>query len=176
MLRRHIKSKPVREAEKWRSQSPTRHAMQRLGRAASLTGASGIGVVAYGLAVAPLGAAGLITVGTATLIAAGTVLSWPKRPASQQKISRAELMALCLEAEDWLLAERAKLPGRAIPALDSIFLRLGDLHPHIMRLNPNGPVAGICAACSPSISRASSTRSTRCPAQSRATNRNCCAS
>lgn len=140
-LRRHIKPKHVQAAEKRLSRHRARHAMRRLGGAASVTGASGAGVVLYGLAVAPLGTAGLVGVGAATLIGAITALSWPRRRASQQKISRAELIALTLEAEAWLLNERTKLPGRALPALDSIFLRLNDLHPHLERLEPNGTIA-----------------------------------
>lgn len=140
-FRRHFKPKHVVAAEKRRSRSRTRHVMRRLGGAASVAGASGAGVLAYGLAIAPIGAVGLVAVGAATLIGAATALSWPRRYASQQKLSRAELSALMLEAEAWLLDERAKLPARALPALDTIFLRLHDLEPHIARLEPNGTLA-----------------------------------
>ena len=141
LVRRHIKPKHVAAAEKRRSQRRTRNAMRRLSRAASLTGASGAGVIGYGLAVAPLGTGALAAAGAATLIAAGTALLWPGKRAGEQKISRAELVELSLEAEDWLLGQRAILPGRAIPALDRIFLRLHDLQPHIARMEPNGTLA-----------------------------------
>lgn len=140
-VRRHIKSRPVVAAEKRRSHRRARDAVRRLARAASVTGASGAGVLGYGLAVAPLATPALIAAGAATLIAAGTTLFWPARRAGQQKISRDELRDLLLEAEDWLLRQRALVPGRAIPALDSIFLRLGDLHPQLARLEPNGTTA-----------------------------------
>lgn len=141
LLRRHLKPKHVTAAEKRRTQRRNRNAMRRLTRAASVTGASGAGVIGYGLAVAPLGTGGLVAAGAATLIATGTALFWPAKRASQQKISRAELIELSLEAEDWLLGQRAILPGRAIPALDTIFLRLHDLQPHIARMEPNGTLA-----------------------------------
>jgi len=141
LLRLHFKPKAVVAAEKRRSRHRTRSVMQRLGRAATLSGASGAGVVGYGLAVTPIGAGGLVAVGAATAIAAGAALLWPRRSAGQMKISRAELMALTLEAEDWLLRQRASLPGRALPAFDRIFARLHDIHPQIARLEPNGTLA-----------------------------------
>ena len=122
LVRRHIKPSHVSAAEKRRSQRRTRDAMRRLTRAASVTGASGAGVLGYGLAVAPLGTGGLLAAGAATLIAAGTALLWPGRRAGQQKISRAELIELSLEAEDWLLRQRAILPGRSRPRLRPQFI------------------------------------------------------
>lgn len=141
LIRRHLKPKHVAAAEKRRSQRRTRNAMRRITRAASVTGASGAGVLGYGLAVGSLGTGGLLAAGAATLIAAGATLFWPARRPGQQKISRTELVDLSLEAEEWLLAQRAILPGRAIPALDTIFLRLHDLQPHIARMEPNGTLA-----------------------------------
>src|SRR5918998_2223649 len=93
-LRRHIKPKPVVEAEKRRSERRMRSAMRRLTHAASLTGASGVGVVGYSLAVAPIGTAGLIAAAAATAVAAGTALFWPRRSPVDGKISREELVAL----------------------------------------------------------------------------------
>jgi hypothetical protein len=140
-VRRHFKPRHVQEAEKRRTKARAQHAMRRFGAAAGVAGASGVGVLGFGLVVAPVAGPALLAVGAATAIAAGTALFWPKRYASQQKISRAELQALMLEAEAWLLEKRALLPGRALPALDSIFLRLGDIHPHLHRLEPNGTLA-----------------------------------
>ena len=140
-IRRHFKPKHVQEAEQRRSKARARHAMRRLGAATSVAGASGIGLLGFGVVVAPVAGPALLAVAAATAIAAGTALFWPKRYASQQKISRAELQALMLEAEAWLLDQRARLPGRALPALDTIFLRLNDIHPHLHRLKPNGALA-----------------------------------
>ena len=140
-LRRHFKPKAVQQAEKRRSERKMRAAGRRFTRAVAVSGASGAGVVGYGLAVAPLGTPGLIVAGAATLVAAGTALCWPTRAASRGKISREELIDLAADAEEWLLDQRAKLPARALPALDTLFLRLHDLNPHVPALDPNATVA-----------------------------------
>ena len=139
-LRRHIKPRHVVAAEKRRSKRKVKAAMRRFNRAVAVTGASGAGVVGYGMAVAPLGTAALIATGAATVIGAGAVLLWPQR-SPLDRISREELAALVLESEAWLLEQRKLLPGRAVPALDTIFFRLNDLHPHLETLEPNGTTA-----------------------------------
>lgn len=142
-LRRHLKSKAVREAEKRRLRRRTEEAMRRIGRAAALTGASGAGVVGYGLAIAPVGAAGLIAVGGATVAAAVALLLRPTRKAAAAgTLALAGLGALAADAEDWLLGKRPDLPGRALPALDAILARLHDLAPHLATLDPVSPLAG----------------------------------
>jgi hypothetical protein len=140
-LRRHIKPKAVVEAEKRRGRRRSRDAMLRLTRAASVSGASGVGILGYGLAVAPIGTPGLIAAGAATAVAAGVALLWPRRSPVEGKISRAELIALIGEAEEWLLAQRKQAPGRVIPILDMIIGRLGDLNPHVGALDPFGTLA-----------------------------------
>ena len=140
-LRRHIKPKAVAEAEKRRSQRRAQVAMRKFNRAASISGASGVGVLGYTLAVAPIGTPALIAAGAATAIAAGLALCWPTRSPVDGKISREELTALVGEAEEWLLNQRKTLPGRVIPGIDTIIARLGDLHPHVPALDPYGPVA-----------------------------------
>ena len=140
-VRRHFKPKAVQEAEKRRSERKMREAGRRFTRAVAVSGASGAGVVGYGVAVAPLGTPGLLAVGAATVIAAGTALLWPTRAASRGTISREELTDLVADAEEWLLDQRLKLPARALPALDALFFRLHDLHPRVQALDPNATVA-----------------------------------
>lgn len=139
-VRRHFKPKAVQEAEKRRKQRKLRDAGRRLRNSTMVVGASGAGVIGYGLAVAPMGAAALATAGAATLLAAGTALLWPRR-AEPAGISREELIHLLSDAEEWLLERRATIPGRAIPAFDVIFLRINDLHPRIADADPNAPFA-----------------------------------
>jgi hypothetical protein len=52
------------------------------------------------------------------------------------------LGTLTSEAEDWLLRQRPRLPGRAAPPIDAILLRLHDMQPHLAALDPNAPLAG----------------------------------
>ena len=140
-LRRHFKPKAVQEAEKRLSERKMREAGRRFTRAVAVSGASGAGMLGYGMAVAPLGTPALIVAGAATALAAGTALLWPTRGASRGRISREELTDLVADAEEWLLDQRAKLPARALPAFDRLFLRLHDLNPHVPALDPNATVA-----------------------------------
>ena len=64
-VRRHIKSKAMREAEKRRSERQSQEAGRRLKRAALVGGASGAGVVGYGVLVAPLAGPLLVAVALA---------------------------------------------------------------------------------------------------------------
>lgn len=138
-LRRHFKPKPVQEAEKRRSRRRVREAGRRLSRGALVAGSSGAGIAGYAIAVAPLGTAAMLTAGAAALVATGTALLWPsQRP---RTVSRAELDTLVHEAEAWLLERRAVIPRQALAGYDRLFGRLGDLHPRIADMEPNGAIA-----------------------------------
>lgn len=138
-LRRHFKPKAVQEAEKRRFRRKTREFGRRVTRGASVAGASAVGMVGYGIAVAPLGAGALAATGLAALAVAGAAMLWPSRQPSGA--SRAELQALVADAEEWLLERRALLPGRALPAFDTIFRRLNDLRPRILDMDPHSTLA-----------------------------------
>lgn len=140
-LRRHIKSKAVREAEKRRRERKNRDAARRFGRATMVAGTSGAGLFTYTLAVAPIGTVGLAAAGAATLIAATAALAWPKAGRTEHGFSTAELAALPAEAEEWLLIQREQLPAQADAAFDSILLRLGDLQPRLGEIGPNSTLA-----------------------------------
>jgi hypothetical protein len=136
-LRRHIKSKAVREAERRRKER-RRQAALRHGRNALLAGgASGAGGFGIALAAAPTVAA--LAAGGAAL--AGIVAAgwWTRR--RSDRLSRRELAALPGEAEDWLLDKRPLLPRGAEPALDVILVHLADLPPFLALLHPNETLA-----------------------------------
>lgn len=142
-LRRHVKSKATREAERRARQRRRQEAMTRLGRAAAVTGASSAGVLGYGLAVAPVGATGLMAAGAATIAAATAALLWPsRRQQGTATLTMVGLGTLTSEAEDWLLRQRPLLPAKAFPAIDAILSRLHDLQPHLAALAPADPLAG----------------------------------
>jgi hypothetical protein len=140
-LRRSIKPKAVQAAEKRQSGRRHRNARLRLRRAATAAGASGAGAAGLGVAVAPTGTVALMAAGGAALLAAGAALFWPLRPAGSGRISHQELAELLLDAEQWLLEHRKTIPIEALGALDRIFQRLNDIHPHVQALEPNGPLA-----------------------------------
>ena len=141
-VRRHIKSKAVRDAEKRRSERQSQEAGRRLKRAALVGGASGAGVVGYGVLVAPLAGPLLVAAGGGALLLVAVALSLPSRARSSDgDFSQAELAALPGDAEDWLLGRRDGLPLDSRPLLDRIFRRLGDLQPHLATLAPHSTAA-----------------------------------
>lgn len=141
-LRRHIKSKAVRAAEKRREQRQWHEAELRMKRAAWVGGASGAAIVGYGALVAPLTLPALAAAGGGVFFLAAGSLFWPsRRRRTDGDFSRTELAALPADAEDWLLDRREKLPVDCWPLLDRIFRRLGDLQPHLATLAPNSSAA-----------------------------------
>lgn len=139
-LRRHIKSKAVKEAEKRVRERKARAAGRRVKRAAAVGGVSGAGVVAYGLA-AGAAAPGLAVAGAAALAVMTAVLVWPSQRRTDGALSAEELAALPGEAEAWLLDQRANLPANAFAPLDSIFVHLADLEMGLGDVGPNSTLA-----------------------------------
>ena len=78
-VRRHLKSKAVREAEKRRAERQSREAGRRIRRAALVGGASGAGILGYGIVVAPLAGPALIVAGGSGALLAAAALAWPSR-------------------------------------------------------------------------------------------------
>jgi hypothetical protein len=141
-LRRSLKSKAVRAAEKRRTERQSREAERRMKRAALVGGASGATILGIGTLVAPaaipvLAAAG----GGALVLAFGSLFRSSRRRSPEGDFSQAELAELPGDAEDWLLDRREGLPVGCRPPLDRIFQRLGDLQPHLAALAPNSTPA-----------------------------------
>ncbi len=141
-LRRSMKSKAVRAAEKRRAERQTLEAHARIKRAALLGGASGAAILGIGTLVVPVAAPVLAAAGGgALLLAIGSLFRPSRRRCVEGDFSRAELAQLPGDAEDWLLDRREGLPLDCRPQLDRIFQRLGDLQPHLATLAPHSTAA-----------------------------------
>jgi len=141
-LRRSMKSKAVRAAEKRRAERQSREAEARIKRAAWVGGASGAAILGVGTLVAPVAVPVLAAAGGgALLLAVGTLFRPTRRRSEGGDFSQAELAELPGEAEDWLLDRREALPLEFRPQLDRIFQRLGDLQPHLATLAPHSTAA-----------------------------------
>lgn len=138
-LRRHIKSKAVRAAEKRRKERKNRETMQKVGRAASVTAVSGAGIATYTLAIAPLAAPLLVVGGVATVGLAVLAARWPER--RLKGFSREELATLPARAEGWLLDLREMMPRTASDPYDRVLSRLGDLQPQLGEIDPHSTLA-----------------------------------
>lgn len=141
-LRRSMKSKAVRAAEKRRGERQSREAEARMKRAALVGGASGAAILGVGTLVIPVAVPVLAAAGGgALLLTIGTLFLPSRRRAAEGSFSQAELAELPGDAEDWLLARRDGLPLDCRPQLDRIFQRLGDLQPHLATLAPHSSAA-----------------------------------
>lgn len=141
-LRRNMKSKAVRAAEKRRTERQSREAEARMKRAALVGGASGAAILGVGALVAPVAVPVLAAAGGgAMLLAVGSLFRPSRRRGGEGDFSAAELAELPGDAEDWLLARRDGLPLDCRPQLDRIFRRLGDLQPHLATLAPHSTPA-----------------------------------
>lgn len=142
-LRRGMKSKAVRAAEKRRSERQSREADRRIKRAALIGGASGAAILGVGALVAPVAVPVLAAAagGGALVLAVGSLFRPSRRGAPGGNFSQAELAELPGDSEDWLLEQRETLPLDCRPQLDRIFQRLGDLQPHLATLAPQSTAA-----------------------------------
>jgi len=141
-LRRGLKSKAVRAAEKRRAERQSLEADARMKRAALVGGASGAAILGVGALVAPVAIPVAVAAGGgALLLAAGSLFMPSRRRGGEGDFSRAELAELPGDAEDWLLARREGLPLECRPQLDRIFRRLGDLQPNLATLAPHSSAA-----------------------------------
>jgi hypothetical protein len=141
-LRRNMKSKAVRAAEKRRGERQSREADARIKRAALVGGASGAAILGVGALVAPVAAPVIVAAGGGALIlAVGSLFRPSRRRSDEGDFSQAELAELPGDAEDWLLTRRDGLPLDCRPQLDRIFQRLGDLQPHLATLAPHSTAA-----------------------------------
>jgi hypothetical protein len=141
-LRRSLKSRAVRDAEKRRAERQSREAEARMKRAALVGGASGAAILGAGALVAPVAVPVLAAAGGgALLLAVGSLFAPSRRRPSEGDFSRIELAELPGDAEDWLLARREALPLDCRPQLDRLFRHLGDLQPHLAELAPHSSAA-----------------------------------
>jgi len=132
-LRRHIKTRAVREAERRRVER-RRRSVLRQGRNAVLAGGvSAAGGFAVAALLAPPVAA--VAAGGAALLGIVGIRIWDSR--AREGFSSAELSALPAQAEEWLLDMRPLLPRGTETALDTILAHLGDLPPFLASLHPN---------------------------------------
>jgi hypothetical protein len=122
-LRRHAKSKAVREAEKRRQERRKLQTVVKAKRAGAVGGLSGAAMFGYAITVTPFAMATVAAGGAAV---AGILLFQLLPGRRRTRFSREELTALPAAAEDWLLDHRQHLPPDAAPALDSILTSLID--------------------------------------------------
>jgi hypothetical protein len=145
-LRRHIRSRTARDAQKRRA----RRKLEEFGRRARRAGFILVGLlaalIALSLFAVEIGFFTWLVVLPTIFLFACLTLTWPTRrqaeavgPAAPQTLPLDELAA---RAEEGLLERSRELPGRALPAADAIIARLNELRPNLGALEADSMLAG----------------------------------
>ncbi len=147
-LRRNLlRPKSAREAQKRRARRKLEAFLRRLRRA---------GYLLAGMLAALVLASVITDVGLLTwLVALPTILLiaflslfWSAGsreapvPAPGRPAQPVPLQEMAARVEDGLVDRQSELPSRALPAADAIVARLGELQPHLGRLEPGSLAAG----------------------------------
>lgn len=145
-LRKNLRSRSAREAQKRRAQRKMMEALRRLKRAGFLLAALFVAMVAISLFVNVGFLTWLVAIPTMLLVAFMSLFwSGKKREDPEVTVARGEalpLAELATRAEDGMIDRSKELPGRALPAADAIVARLNELQPHLATLDPQSTLAG----------------------------------
>ena len=142
-LLKALRSGPVRQAKKKRLKRKFEEAMRRLRRAAWVLAGLMAALIAASI-VTDIGfLTWLVAIPTAFLLAFLS-LFWPsrQRPEPAAASRQAPLDSLALRAADGLLDRCEELPGRALPAAETIIARLNALAPELASLDPASILSG----------------------------------
>lgn len=147
-VRRNLRSRAAREAQKRDARRTVEGLLRRLRRAGLLFLLLVLALIVWSQLVAPLGLLWVLAL-PAAAFAAFLSLFFPERsrraaapgiPAGGAE--EMPLEALVSETEDWLVERCRHLPGRLLPYADAVCERLEELRPCLARLDPADPLTG----------------------------------
>ena len=145
-LVRQMSSRAAREAQKRKVQRGISEVLRRVRRASLVALALLTTLVAYSIFVDPIGILTWFAAVPTIFLAATLALFWPssRRPAHriQAEDPPVRLEMLAGRTEEWLLERCRELPRTALPALDAILARLGEMDRDLAALPPAAPLAG----------------------------------
>lgn len=97
-----------------------------------------VGMISSGFLLGPRGIEGLIAMPIALILSWAAILYWSltSSKTSQQAIAKTDVAQLPARTEEWLEAQRRRLPAAARDQLDAIVLRLEALSPQLQTLDP----------------------------------------
>ncbi len=138
-LRRHGTEPRLAQRLRARKRASFFGRVKRIFSAAALLG---LGLIAWGLILGPVGTSGLMIAVLAFVIAALTLFIFPRASFNvAQPEPTTELALLPLQTEEWLAVQRRLLPPPAIKLVDGIGLKLEQLAPQLERLDGSDPAA-----------------------------------
>ena len=146
-LRRNLRSRSAREAQKRRAQRRMREAFRRVRRAGLILVVLLLGLVVTSIFLVEIGFLTWLVALPTVLLVALLSLFWPSQrvlppEAAAEEKATIPLGELAVRAEDGLIDRCKELPGRALPAADTVIARLAELQPHLGNLDPQSTLAG----------------------------------
>lgn len=143
-LRRNVRSRTAREAQKRKAHRKLQEALRRMRRALFLFAGLMAGLVAWSAFVDPIGFVTWAAAMPTVFLISVASLFWSGRRSPQPSLAPAELPldALAVKVEEGLIDRCPELPGHALPAADAIIARLHELQPHLARLDADELAAG----------------------------------
>ena len=147
-LRRNLRSRSARDAQKRRAQRKLHEVLRRLRRAGFILAGLLLALVLTSIFLVEIGfVTWLVALPTVVLIALMSLFRPSRRRVQPAAAGAAAapvipLDELAVRAEDGLIDRCRELPGRALPAADNIIARLAELQPHLGTLDPQSTLAG----------------------------------
>ncbi len=147
-LMRQLGSRTAREAHKKRLQRGAAEALRRVRRAGLIFAALLLALLAWSVAVSPIGFFTWVVAIPTVSLAALVSMAWPTRAArppeapTPEAVARIPLETLSLRCEQWLLDRCDELPRAALPSADLILARLQRLQPAVAALPEGSPLHG----------------------------------
>ena len=143
-LFRQLSSKAAREAQKRKVTRGINEVFRRVRRATLVTVSLLVALIGYSIFVDPIGLlTWLVALPTIFLISMLS-LFWPsrRREALPPRAEEVQPQVLASRAEEWLLERCPDLPRSALPAVDTILSRLGEMQPDLAAMPADSPLAG----------------------------------
>ena len=144
-LHRQLSSRAAREAQKRKVQRGINEVFRRVRRSAIVMLLLLSALVAYSIFVDPIGFLTWFVALPTVFLASVIALFWPssrRQPRFEQREAAPQLDMLAERIEEWLLERCRELPRAALPAVDSILSRLGEMRPDLSALSSDTPVGG----------------------------------
>ena len=144
-LFRQLSSRAAREAQKRKVQRGINEVFRRVRRSALVMLLLLSALVTYSIFVGGIDFLTWLIALPTVFLASLVALFWPsspRQPRFEQPEAAPELDMLAGRVEEWLLERCRELPRAALPAVDNILSRLGEMRPDLSALSPETPVGG----------------------------------
>jgi hypothetical protein len=144
-LFRQLSSRAAREAQKRKVQRCINEVFRRIRRSAIVLLLLLTALVTYSIFVGGIDILTWFIALPTVFLASVIALFWPssrRQLQFEQREAEPQLGTLAGRTEEWLLERCRELPRAALPAVDRIISRLGEMRPDLSALSPDTPVGG----------------------------------